>query len=125
MDQGNLNHFYRMIYRTSKKTFGDGKYRLNTPEISLFIRWSRSGKFIIEEFIGDDKVALVLGDNIFYGSGLSKLLQSCSNPEGGIVFTSGCTTRHGVARRKFKSTSLSKKPTSPKSNYAVPAIFLR
>jgi hypothetical protein len=59
MDQGNLNHFYRMIYRTSKKTFGDGKYRLNTPE-QLFIRWSRSGKFIIEEFIGDDKVALVL-----------------------------------------------------------------
>jgi glucose-1-phosphate thymidylyltransferase len=84
--------------------------------------------FIIgEEFIGDDKVALVLGDNIFYGSGLSKLLQSCSNPEGGIVFAYQVhdPERYGVVDfdENLKALSIEEKPTSPKSNYAVPGLY--
>ncbi|MFB0945736.1 MAG: glucose-1-phosphate thymidylyltransferase [Spirosomataceae bacterium] len=84
--------------------------------------------FIIgEEFIGDDKVALVLGDNIFYGSGLSKILQSCSNPEGGIVFAYQVhdPERYGVVDfdENLKALSIEEKPTSPKSNYAVPGLY--
>jgi glucose-1-phosphate thymidylyltransferase len=82
--------------------------------------------FIIgEEFIGDDKVALVLGDNIFYGSGLSKILQSCSNP--GIVFAYQVhdPERYGVVDfdENLKALSIEEKPTSPKSNYAVPGLY--
>jgi glucose-1-phosphate thymidylyltransferase len=84
--------------------------------------------FIIgEEFIGEDKVALVLGDNIFYGSGLSKLLQSCSNPGGGIVFAYQVhdPERYGVVDfdENLKALSIEEKPTSPKSNYAVPGLY--
>ena len=84
--------------------------------------------FIIgEEFIGDDKVALVLGDNIFFGSGLSKILQSCSNPEGGIVFAYQVhdPERYGVVDfdENLKALSIEEKPTSPKSNYAVPGLY--
>jgi glucose-1-phosphate thymidylyltransferase len=84
--------------------------------------------FIIgEEFIGDDKVALVLGDNIFYGSGLSKLLQSCNDPEGGIVFAYQVNDpeRYGVVYfdENLKALSIEEKPTSPKSNYAVPGLY--
>jgi glucose-1-phosphate thymidylyltransferase len=84
--------------------------------------------FIIgEEFIGEDKVALVLGDNIFYGSGLSKLLQSCNNPEGGIVFAYQVhdPERYGVVDfdENLKALSIEEKPTSPKSNYAVPGLY--
>lgn len=84
--------------------------------------------FIIgEKFIGDDKVALVLGDNIFYGSGLSKLLQSCNNPEGGIVFAYQVNDpeRYGVVDfdENKKALFIEEKPTSPKSNYAVPGLY--
>ncbi|MDP5120578.1 MAG: glucose-1-phosphate thymidylyltransferase RfbA [Spirosomaceae bacterium] len=84
--------------------------------------------FIIgEEFIGDDKVALVLGDNIFYGSGLSKLLQSCNNPEGGIVFAYQVhdPERYGVVHfdENKKALSIEEKPDKPKSNYAVPGLY--
>lgn len=84
--------------------------------------------FIIGEgFIGDDKVALVLGDNIFYGSGLSKLLQSCNDPEGGIVFAYQVNDpeRYGVVDfdENKKALSIEEKPTSPKSNYAVPGLY--
>ncbi len=84
--------------------------------------------FIIgEEFIGDDKVALVLGDNIFYGSGLSKLLQSCADPEGGYVFAYPVhdPERYGVVEfdNDFNALSIEEKPEKPKSKYAVPGLY--
>ena len=84
--------------------------------------------FVIgEEFIGDDKVALVLGDNIFYGSGLSKLLQSCSDPDGGMVFAYSVNDpeRYGVVEfdADFNALSIEEKPEKPKSNYAVPGLY--
>ncbi len=84
--------------------------------------------FIIgKEFIGDDKVALILGDNIFYGSGLSKLLQANNNPEGGIVYGYHVNDpeRYGVVEFDDNGTAISieEKPEDPKSNYAVPGIY--
>lgn len=84
--------------------------------------------FIIgEEFIGNDKVALVLGDNIFYGSGLSKLLQSCADPEGGYVFAYPVhdPERYGVVEfdNDFNAISIEEKPEKPKSKYAVPGLY--
>jgi len=84
--------------------------------------------FVIgEKFIGKDKVALVLGDNIFYGSGMSKLLQASSNPDGGIVFAYPVTDpeRYGVVEfdNNQKVISIEEKPTTPKSNYAVPGLY--
>ncbi|MCS4227994.1 glucose-1-phosphate thymidylyltransferase RfbA [Sphingobacterium sp. BIGb0165] len=80
-----------------------------------------------EEFIGDDKVALILGDNIFYGSGLSKLLQSCADPDGGVVFAYPVhdPERYGVVEfdAMKKVISIEEKPAQPKSNYAVPGIY--
>ncbi len=84
--------------------------------------------FIIgEEFIGDDKVALILGDNIFYGSGLSKLLQANNNPDGGVIYAYQVTDpeRYGVVEFDDDSRVLSieEKPEKPKSNYAVPGLY--
>ncbi|MCU0467216.1 MAG: glucose-1-phosphate thymidylyltransferase RfbA [Arcicella sp.] len=84
--------------------------------------------FVIgEEFIGDDKVALVLGDNIFYGSGLSKLLQANNDPEGGVVYAYQVQDpeRYGVVEfdHDFNVLSIEEKPTEPKSNYAVPGLY--
>ena len=84
--------------------------------------------FVIgEEFIGDDKVALVLGDNIFYGSGLSKLLQANNDPEGGVVYAYQVQDpeRYGVVEfdKDFNVLSIEEKPTEPKSNYAVPGLY--
>ncbi len=84
--------------------------------------------FVIgEKFIGKDKVALVLGDNIFYGSGMSKLLQASSNPDGGIVFAYPVTDpeRYGVVEfdKSQKVISIEEKPQQPKSNYAVPGLY--
>ncbi|WP_026995330.1 glucose-1-phosphate thymidylyltransferase RfbA [Flectobacillus major] len=84
--------------------------------------------FVIgEEFIGDDKVALVLGDNIFYGSGLSKLLQANNNPDGGVVYAYQVhdPERYGVVEfdNDFNVISIEEKPQSPKSNYAVPGLY--
>ncbi len=84
--------------------------------------------FIIgEEFIGKDKVALILGDNIFYGSGLSKMLQENNNPDGGIVYAYHVNDpqRYGVVEFDNKGTviSIEEKPENPKSNYAVPGIY--
>ncbi|UBM58454.1 glucose-1-phosphate thymidylyltransferase RfbA [Marinilongibacter aquaticus] len=84
--------------------------------------------FIIgEEFIGDDSVALILGDNIFYGAGLSKLLQSCVDPDGGIVFAYPVhdPERYGVVEfdKDFNALSIEEKPKEPKSHYAVPGLY--
>jgi glucose-1-phosphate thymidylyltransferase len=84
--------------------------------------------FVIgEEFIGDDKVALVLGDNIFHGSGLSKLLQANNDPQGGVVYAYQVQDpeRYGVVEfdKDFNVLSIEEKPTNPKSNYAVPGLY--
>ncbi|HEY2728007.1 MAG TPA: glucose-1-phosphate thymidylyltransferase RfbA [Parafilimonas sp.] len=84
--------------------------------------------FIIgEEFIGDEKVALILGDNIFYGSGFSKLVQSFNNIDGAAIFAYEVSDpeRYGVVEfdDKFKALSIEEKPKQPKSNYAVPGLY--
>ncbi len=84
--------------------------------------------FIIgADFIGNDSVALVLGDNIFYGSGLSKLLQNSTNPTGGIVFAYQVhdPERYGVVEfdENRKAISIEEKPKNPKSNFAVPGLY--
>jgi glucose-1-phosphate thymidylyltransferase len=80
-----------------------------------------------EEFIGNDKVALILGDNIFYGTGLEKLLQANNNPEGGIIYAYRVNDpkRYGVVEfnQEGKAISIEEKPEDPKSNYAVPGIY--
>lgn len=80
-----------------------------------------------EEFIGNDKVALVLGDNIFYGTGMAGLMQENSNPEGGVVFAYHVSDpeRYGVVEfdEKMKALSIEEKPARPKSNYAVPGLY--
>lgn len=84
--------------------------------------------FIIgKEFIGNDKVALILGDNIFYGSGLKELLQANSNPNGGVIYAYHVLDpeRYGVVEfdKDGKALSIEEKPKNPKSNYAVPGIY--
>lgn len=84
--------------------------------------------FVIgEKFIGKDKVALVLGDNIFYGSGLSKLLQANNDPSGGVVYAYSVNDpeRYGVVEfdADNKVISIEEKPANPKSNYAVPGLY--
>lgn len=84
--------------------------------------------FVIgEEFIGKDSVALVLGDNIFFGANMHELLQSNTNPEGGVVFAYHVSDpeRYGVVEfdSTFKALSIEEKPLVPKSNYAVPGLY--
>jgi glucose-1-phosphate thymidylyltransferase len=80
-----------------------------------------------EKFIGGDTVALILGDNIFYKSGMTKLLAECLDPQGGIVFAYQVTDpeRYGVVEfdDEFKAISIEEKPTEPKSDYAVPGLY--
>jgi len=84
--------------------------------------------FVIgENFIGNDKVALVLGDNIFYGTGLQKLIQENNDPDGGVVFAYHVSDpeRYGVVEfdNNHKAISIEEKPKAPKSNYAVPGLY--
>ena len=84
--------------------------------------------FIIgDEFIGKDNVALILGDNIFYGSGLEQTLISINNPNGGVIFAYHVQDpqRYGVVEfdKNNKVISIEEKPKQPKSNYAVPGIY--
>ncbi|MFH6972916.1 glucose-1-phosphate thymidylyltransferase [Flavobacterium petrolei] len=84
--------------------------------------------FVIgEEFIGKDSVALVLGDNIFFGANMHELLQSNTSPEGGVVFAYHVSDpeRYGVVEfdAAFKALSIEEKPLAPKSNYAVPGLY--
>jgi glucose-1-phosphate thymidylyltransferase len=84
--------------------------------------------FVIgEKFIETDAVALVLGDNIFYGSGFSKLLQKSANPDGAVIFAYPVSDpeRYGVVEfdKDFNAKSIEEKPAKPKSNYAVPGLY--
>lgn len=84
--------------------------------------------FVIgEEFIGDDSVALILGDNIFFGTNLQDLLVSNQNPDGGVVFAYHVSDpeRYGVVEfdDQFNAVSIEEKPKAPKSNFAVPGLY--
>lgn len=80
-----------------------------------------------EEFIGEDKVALILGDNIFYGSGMSQLLQNAAQTEGGVIFAYQVADpeRYGVVEfdEQNNAISIEEKPQNPKSNFAVPGLY--
>ncbi|MFA4853509.1 MAG: glucose-1-phosphate thymidylyltransferase RfbA [Bacteroidales bacterium] len=112
-----------------KKLLGDGK-QLGC-EFSYAEQAIPNGlaqAFVIgEEFIGKDKVALVLGDNIFYGSHLQQLVQEHNDPEGGVVFAYHVSDpqRYGVVEfdEKQNVVSIEEKPKKPKSNYAVPGLY--
>jgi glucose-1-phosphate thymidylyltransferase len=112
-----------------EKLLGDGS-RLGCS-FSYAVQPSPDGlaqAFIIgEEFIGNEKVALILGDNIFYGSGLSQLLQSNNDPEGGVIFAYQVhdPERYGVVEfdKANNVLSIEEKPEQPKSNYAVPGLY--
>lgn len=79
------------------------------------------------DFIGNDPVALILGDNIFYGSGMGTFLKTKTNPDGGVVFAYQVhdPERYGVVEfdKDFRAVSIEEKPTQPKSNYAVPGLY--
>lgn len=79
------------------------------------------------DFIGDDSVALVLGDNIFYGTEMRQLLQNCKNPQGGVVFAYQVLDpeRYGVVEfdENLIAISIEEKPTKPKSKFAVPGLY--
>jgi glucose-1-phosphate thymidylyltransferase len=84
--------------------------------------------FVIgDNFIGNDSVALVLGDNIFYGSGFSKLLRQSADPTGAVIFAYPVSDpeRYGVVEfdKAFNAISIEEKPAQPKSNYAVPGLY--
>lgn len=112
-----------------KRLLGDG--RDIGIDINYAVQPSPEGlaqAFIIgEEFIGDDKVALILGDNIFHGHGFDKTLANCTNPEGGIVFAYQVSDpeRYGVVEfdNNKKAISIEEKPKAPKSNYAVVGLY--
>jgi glucose-1-phosphate thymidylyltransferase len=112
-----------------EKLFGDGK------ELGLSFSYKVQHEpnglaqaFVLgEEFIGKDKVSLVLGDNIFYGSGLQDLVKSNNDPEGGIVYAYHVKDpeRYGVVEfdDDFNAISIEEKPEKPKSHYAVPGLY--
>lgn len=112
-----------------KKLLGDGsqigcKFSYAVQEIPNGLAQA----FVIgEKFIGKDSVALVLGDNIFYGESLGTELQTCKNPDGGIVFAYHVSNpeSYGVIDfdKNHKAISIEEKPKQPKSNYAVPGIY--
>ncbi|NOY50281.1 MAG: glucose-1-phosphate thymidylyltransferase RfbA [Chlorobi bacterium] len=112
-----------------EKLFADGsELGLNFSYMVQEIPNGLAQAFVLgEEFIGDEKVSLVLGDNIFYGSGLQDLLISNNDPEGGMVFAYHVKDpeRYGVVEfdQGFNAISIEEKPERPKSNYAVPGLY--
>ena len=112
-----------------QKLLGDGS-RLGC-EFTYTIQENPEGlaqAFILgEEFIGDDSVALILGDNIFYGSSMAKSLQESKDPSGGVVFAYRVSDpeRYGVVEfdDNMKALSIEEKPAAPKSDYAVPGLY--
>ncbi len=112
-----------------KKLFGDGKnLGLTFTYAEQPLPNGLAQAFVIgADFIGNDDVALVLGDNIFYGSGLGKMLAANTRPEGGIVYAYHVSDpeRYGVVEfdQNMKAISIEEKPAKPKSNYAVPGLY--
>ncbi len=112
-----------------KKLLGDGSdIGCKFSYVEQIIPNGLAQAFVLgEEFIGDDKVALVLGDNIFYGSGFQKLLMESNDPDGGVVFAYHVNDpeRYGVVEfdKDQKAISIEEKPKQPKSNYAVPGLY--
>jgi glucose-1-phosphate thymidylyltransferase len=112
-----------------KKLLGDGKSLGCNFEYAIQeIPNGLAQAFVIgEKFIGNDSVALILGDNIFYGTGLQQLLQQNRNPDGGVVFAYHVSDpeRYGVVEfdENNKAISIEEKPLKPKSNYAVPGLY--
>lgn len=112
-----------------KKLFGDGhQLGLQISYAEQAVPNGLAQAFVIgEEFIGKDNVALVLGDNIFYGRGLGTQLSNNTNPEGGIVYAYQVRDpeRYGVVEfdENMNAISIEEKPSNPKSNYAVPGIY--
>lgn len=112
-----------------KRLLGDG--RQIGCQISYAVQPEPKGlaqAFVIgEEFIGKEKVCLVLGDNLFYGSGLEEILKQSINPEGGIVFAYQVSDpeRYGVVEfdHQMKALSIEEKPSNPRSNFAIPGIY--
>ena len=111
------------------RLLGNGsKWGLNIQYAKQEVPNGLAQAFVIgAEFIGDNSVALVLGDNIFYGSGFSKLLQGSANPVGAVIFAYPVSDpeRYGVVDfdENLNALSLEEKPTNPKSNYAVPGLY--
>lgn len=112
-----------------KRLLGDGsKIGCNIQYAVQEVPNGLAQAFVIgEEFIGNDAVALILGDNIFYKSGMTKFLAECKQPNGGIVFAYQVTDpeRYGVVEfdENFKALSIEEKPEEPKSDYAVPGLY--
>lgn len=112
-----------------KKLFGDGSHlglRICYEEQAVPNGLAQA--FVIgEKFIGNDSVALVLGDNIFYGMGLGLMLEKNNNPEGGIVYAYQVSDpeRYGVVEfdKNMTAISIEEKPVKPKSRYAVPGLY--
>lgn len=111
------------------RLLGNGsKWGLNIQYAKQEVPNGLAQAFVIgAEFIGDNSVALVLGDNIFYGSGFSKLLQGSANPVGAVIFAYPVSDpeRYGVVDfdENLNALSLEEKPTNPRSNYAVPGLY--
>ena len=112
-----------------EKLLGDGKkYGCQFEYAVQEIPNGLAQAFVIgEKFIGKDNVALILGDNIFYGSGMGNLLKENVNPIGGVVYAYHVSDpeRYGVVEfdENFKAISIEEKPETPKSNYAVPGLY--
>ncbi|MBW6478438.1 MAG: glucose-1-phosphate thymidylyltransferase RfbA [Bacteroidales bacterium] len=112
-----------------KKLLGDGsRIGCNFQYAEQAVPNGLAQAFVIgREFIGNDKVALILGDNIFYSNGLQKLLQQNNDPDGGVVFAYHVSDpwRYGVVEfdSNLKAVSIEEKPEKPKSNYAVPGLY--
>ncbi|MDH7463775.1 glucose-1-phosphate thymidylyltransferase RfbA [Chitinophagaceae bacterium 26-R-25] len=112
-----------------KRLFGDGSsWGLKLSYAEQAVPNGLAQAFVIgEEFIGKDPVALVLGDNIFYGSGLGKMLANNTTPDGGIVYAYQVSDpeRYGVVEfdAAMNAISIEEKPKAPKSSYAVPGLY--
>lgn len=112
-----------------KKLLGDGKnLGCDFQYAEQAVPNGLAQAFVIgEKFIGNDKVALVLGDNIFYGVGMDDLLKENSNPDGGVVYAYHVSDpeRYGVVEfdKEMNAISIEEKPKNPKSNYAVPGLY--
>ena len=112
-----------------KRLFGDGaKLGLNFSYAEQQLPNGLAQAFVIgESFIKGDDVALVLGDNIFYGAGLGEQLEKNTNPEGGIIYAYHVSDpeRYGVVEfdSNMKAISIEEKPKQPRSNYAVPGLY--